>query len=58
MEEKKRKAQNLKNRVAGINNWIQEHQEVTEPNMYEYTHELFDKYSQQNYIIKMVVISV
>ena len=27
-------------------------------NMYEYTHELFDKYSQQNYTIKMVVDSV
>lgn len=42
MEEIKRKAQNLKNRVAGINNWIQEHQEVTEPNMYEYTQVLVE----------------
>ncbi len=29
-------ATNLKNRVHGINQWIKEHPEVTDPNMYEY----------------------
>ena len=42
MEEIKRKAQNLKNRVAGINNWIQGNPQVTDPNMYEYTQVLVE----------------
>lgn len=42
MEEIKSKSQNLKNRVVGINNWVQEHPKVTEPNMYEYTQVLVD----------------
>ena len=35
-----RAAHLLKERIAGINEWIQNNQEITEPNMYEYTNVL------------------